>query len=1008
MATTSASSPASATVPSGPGAWWRRAALFDACAAPFRGANDLAALLPGIDLVAHVVVPPSSTAAGAHAGLIILADASGNLHAVCGHAPATPTAPPRLRTDSFPVADDGAHITALAVQRSSTTTTSNAPVVLLVGLDDPAASAPAVRIVHYRPNGDVPWTIVKSVSLAHAASGLLAGLSKNLSLALAASTGASPHRASLTPLGAITHLAVTPPSPHSGVVATCIAFTSGAILLVKSPPATGPNPPTTPSGAPSPLPYAPSPLADLTASQAILAPGSKHIMLRTESPTDPVTGLVCTYPSHLVITTRTHIWTVVKDQLVDLDKDEGTAVPPIPVPPPDVGAVPALMASRNAGHVLIIRSKGLVLYSTESGKGPTYPFTHVKSCSFIGPYLAIVSSSGSPDLVRDSLALYHLEHKLCVYSAHVAPVHLVAPLGGTRAPPAAGADSILVVTDGARTSDVQVLRLKEKPLPARLDELQTAGQFPAALAVAARELAGAGAASDAARTVLADLHGAYAAHLLSQGDGAGALAQFIQTVGTWEPSRVVRALSGATHMDQLVAYLHHLHRTGRAASEHSQLLFTCLIRGRNRGAIDDLVSSGVEFDVDAAITCCLHGGLPDVAVGLATRFEMWEALVVMLVRDVKDYKGALALLRPAGSKLPRRARIGLWRRVGAALVAHVPQETTQVLVATVVGEVPDDGESLATTVRDLARLLPPPPEPYAQSFYLATVVKEAKVVEVVPAEVWDAALAACTEASAAMQVLEHPKAKCTPAHALLLAKSRHWRSALAFLYSRSGTGAKDLLALHAESGNVPAMLQVCHEYGAKDPDLWRRVVAYLADRYDPEDNADPLKQVLAYVDAKGVMAPVEVLAVVARNGKVPFGVVKEVFAKRIAREKAVIAENEALVQTYRQETKKMKDEIVQLETQPVTFQVPTCAACNHALTLPTHHFLCKHSYHASCLNETASGPPECPKCIKAHRKAVALQRTLAEQAGEDFFGKLEAADDGFAVVADWFSRKAIR
>ncbi|KNE72644.1 hypothetical protein AMAG_20490 [Allomyces macrogynus ATCC 38327] len=828
MAATATSSPASATVPSGPGAWWRRAALFDACAAPFRGANDLAALLPGIDLVAHVVVPPSSTAAGAHAGLIILADASGNLHAVCGHAPATPTAPPRLRTDSFPVADDGTHITALAVQRASTVSTAtNAPVVLLVGLDDPAASAPAVRIVHYRPNADVPWTIVKSVSLAHAASGLLAGLSKNLSLALAASTGASPHRASLTPLGAITHLAVTPPSPHSGVVATCIAFTSGAILLVKSPPAAGPNPPTTPSGAPSPLPYAPSPLADLAASQAILAPGSKHIMLRTESPTDPVTGLVCTHPSHLVITTRTRIWTVVKDQLVDLDKDDGTAAPPIPVPPPEVGAVPALMASRNAGHVLIIRSKGLVLYSTESGKGPTYPFTHVKSCSFIGPYLAIVSSSGSPDLVRDSLALYHLEHKLCVYSAHVAPVHLVAPLGGTRAPSAAGADSILVVTDGARASDVQ---------------------------------------------------------------------------------------------------------------------------------------------------------------------------------------GALALLRPLGSKLGRRARIGLWRRVGAALVAHVPQETTQVLVATVVGEGPEDGENLATTVRDLARLLPPPPEPYAQNFYLATVIKEAKVAEVVPAEVWDAALAACTEAGAAMQVLEHLKAKCTPAHALLLAKTRHWRAALAFLYSRSsgGTGAKDLLALHAESGNVPAMLQVCHEHGARDPGLVAARRGLLGRPVRSDDSSDPLKQVLAYVDAKGVMAPVEVLAVVARNGKVPFGVVKEVFAKRIAREKAVIAENEALVQTYRQETKKMKDEIVQLETQPVTFQVPTCAACNHALTLPTHHFLCKHSYHASCLNETASGPPECPKCIKAHRKAVALQRTLAEQAGEDFFGKLEAADDGFAVVADWFSRKAIR
>lgn len=46
------------------------------------------------------------------------------------------------------------------------------------------------------------------------------------------------------------------------------------------------------------------------------------------------------------------------------------------------------------------------------------------------------------------------------------------------------------------------------------------------------------------------------------------------------------------------------------------------------------------------------------------------------------------------------------------------------------------------------------------------------------------------------------------------------------------------------------------------------------------------------------------------------------------------------------------------------FQMNKCSACDTSLQLPAVHFLCKHSYHAHCLESYSEKADSCPACTR--------------------------------------------
>ncbi|KAI8092580.1 uncharacterized protein BX664DRAFT_90195 [Halteromyces radiatus] len=76
------------------------------------------------------------------------------------------------------------------------------------------------------------------------------------------------------------------------------------------------------------------------------------------------------------------------------------------------------------------------------------------------------------------------------------------------------------------------------------------------------------------------------------------------------------------------------------------------------------------------------------------------------------------------------------------------------------------------------------------------------------------------------------------------------------------------------------------------------------------------------------------------------------------------------------------------------------------LDLPAVHFLCRHSYHQRCLGENDN---ECPQCSVQHRMISEIRH--AQEASADrhdlFFDQLDNEDDGFSVIADYFSKNTM-
>jgi hypothetical protein len=80
-----------------------------------------------------------------------------------------------------------------------------------------------------------------------------------------------------------------------------------------------------------------------------------------------------------------------------------------------------------------------------------------------------------------------------------------------------------------------------------------------------------------------------------------------------------------------------------------------------------------------------------------------------------------------------------------------------------------------------------------------------------------------------------------------------------------------------------------------------------------------------------------------------------------------------------------------------------------SLELPVVHFLCKHSYHQSCLStdeDVHDAEVECPICSSNNATVKAIRRAQVESAERHdlFQDALKRGKDGFAVISEWFGR----
>lgn len=220
----------------------------------------------------------------------------------------------------------------------------------------------------------------------------------------------------------------------------------------------------------------------------------------------------------------------------------------------------------------------------------------------------------------------------------------------------------------------------------------------------------------------------------------------------------------------------------------------------------------------------------------------------------------------------------------------------------------------------------------------------------------------------------------------------------------------DIFRSYTAANDTQGAIRALRKYGPEEPALYPAALAYFTSSPDVLAEAgDELDSVLKKIDEDGLMAPLQVIQTLSANGVATMGMIKSYLSTTIERERSEIASNRRTIETFRSDTETKKNELQKLNTKPEVFQASRCQVCMKTLELPVVHFLCKHSYHRSCLStdeDVEDAEVECPVCSGQNATVKAIRRAQIESAERHdlFQDALKRGRDGFAVISEWFGR----
>lgn len=224
----------------------------------------------------------------------------------------------------------------------------------------------------------------------------------------------------------------------------------------------------------------------------------------------------------------------------------------------------------------------------------------------------------------------------------------------------------------------------------------------------------------------------------------------------------------------------------------------------------------------------------------------------------------------------------------------------------------------------------------------------------------------------------------------------------------------DIFRSYTSAKDTEGALSALRKYGPEDLSLYPLALTYFSSSskiLEETGVREELQHVLRRIDQENLMAPLQVIKILSQGGAVNMGMVKDYLSDNIARERKEIQSSRRLIDSYRKETESKRAEIEDLGSKPAVFQARRCSACTRNLTLPTVHFLCKHSFHQECLNKSSTGRDEddraeCPLCKPGNDTIRAIRRQQVEstEQHELFKAALGRSTNRFGTVSEFFGR----
>ena len=258
----------------------------------------------------------------------------------------------------------------------------------------------------------------------------------------------------------------------------------------------------------------------------------------------------------------------------------------------------------------------------------------------------------------------------------------------------------------------------------------------------------------------------------------------------------------------------------------------------------------------------------------------------------------------------------------------------------------------------------------------------------------------------ARRLVEGTEIPIDSSNVLLLSHLSNFREGTILVKEQQGLRF-DIFRSYTSANDTVGAIKALRKYGREEPQLYPAALAYFTSSPQAlEEAGDELDMVLKKINDDGLMAPLQVIQTLSTNAVATMGMVKKYLSQTVEKERKEIFNNRRLIESYRTETEAKRQEIDDLENKPAVFQTRRCAVCGRSLDLPTVHFLCKHSFHQSCLNEAEGQEAECPKCAPMNNNIRAFRKAQEDSADRHdmFQNALANSRDKFGTISEFFGR----
>lgn len=635
-------------------------------------------------------------------------------------------------------------------------------------------------------------------------------------------------------------------------------------------------------------------------------------------------------------------------------------------------------------HFVTGQSDAIYCYNPE-GRGQCYAFEGKKRLlNWFRGYLTVVSDEG---LEKATVTVFDVQNKFIGFSAPVKPVLTVLSEWG----------SIFLVTQ-----DGKLHQLVEKDTQAKLALLFKKNFYDVAIKIARNQQYDAEG--------LVDIFRQYGDHLYAKGDQTGAIEQYVKTIGTLEPSYVIQKFLDAQKIHNLTAYLQALHRKGLASEDHTTLLLNCYTKLKDCSKLDEFIMTKdreVDFDVDIAINVCRQAGYCKHAMALAEKHQKHDLYLKIVLENEIDHRQALRYI----SGLPMSEAYVHMKKYGSVLIQNVPSESTEFLKTMCVAGLSEgfecspeefihlfinDQEAMVDFLEHLVTSLP--------------VVSKTVYNTLIEYQIYSFAATADHELKAIkekkiMDLLKSDSEKYSSDQALVLCQLSNFQPGLLYLYQKAEL-YDQILKHHFASGNYDAGITACRRFGPQNPQLWVTALQNIAQASGAEVPQHQFKEVLDNIEKYRLLSPLLVVSTLSSCPTATLGVVRDYLLRTLSAEERSIDEDKRVIEQYKADSQKIREKIDKLTNSVTIFQSTKCSACNHALELPTVHFLCQHGYHQHCFQSFSDSDKECPACHQDNKKILDILKS--QEAGrnhhDQFHAQLEKAEDGFSIVAEYLGR----